>query len=59
MPTGVFKITNIPKDKVAKVVANFELDGPDKIEKKEQSNELWTVIATFPGEGETEEEFDG
>ena len=57
MPNGVFKIINIPKDKVPMVVADFELDSPDKIEKIDQGDGLWTVKATFPGAGETEKEF--
>ena len=57
MPSGVFKIIDIPKDKVAMVVADFELQRPKKIEPFEQPNRLWTVKATFPGEGESEEVF--
>ncbi len=59
MPTGVYKITDIPEDKVATVVANFEADVPTPaIAKSKQTNGLWTVKATFPGAGETEKKFD-
>ena len=59
MPSGVFKIINIPADKVSTVIADYELDSPDKIEKFEQPDGLWTVIATFSGEGEEEKDFGG
>lgn len=59
MPTGVWKITDIPKDKVATVVANFKADVPTPtIAELIQTNGLWTVKATFPGDGETEKKFD-
>ncbi len=58
MPSGVFKITDIPKDKVATVVADYEMEGA-KIEKIKQPNGLWTVKATFPGQGESEKVFNG
>jgi len=51
MPSGVFRITDIPEAKVAEVVALYQLDNPTKIEKVAQGNGLWTVIATFPGPG--------
>lgn len=57
MPNGVFKIINIPTDKVPTVVANFQLDSPDNIEEIDQGGGLWTVKATFPGADETQEEF--
>ena len=59
MPSGIFKITDIPKDKVATVVANYQLDGPLNIEEIEQPGDLWTVKATFEGPGEQEEKFSG
>ena len=53
MPSGVFKVTDIPKEKVAVVVANYEADSPTpNIERVDQGNGLWTVVATFPGDGE-------
>ena len=59
MPTGVWKITDIPKDKVAIVVANFKADVPaPTIAELIQTNGLWTVKATFPGDDETEKTFD-
>ena len=57
MPSGVFKITDIPKEKVARVEGLYRVQGPEKIEKLEQADGRWTVVATFPGSGETEEEF--
>ena len=57
MPSGVWKITDIPADGVDEVVANFQLDGPDSVEKTEQPNGKWTVVATYPGEGEDEKVF--
>ena len=59
MPSGVFKVTDIPEDKVATVEADYQLDNPDKIEKNLQPNGLWTVTATFPGEGKSEKGFSG
>lgn len=32
MPTGVYKTTDIPRDKVADVVAGYMLDNPEKVE---------------------------
>ncbi len=54
MPSGVFKITDIPEDKVKIVRADFELDDPISIDEIDQGGGMWTVVATFPGEGETE-----
>ena len=48
MPCGVFTVTDIPPDRVDDVEAGFQLDKPTKIEKKQQQNGNWTVIATFP-----------
>lgn len=53
MPTGVYKTTEIPPDKVDDVVAGYKLDNPEKMEKVEQADGKWTVIATWPGAGET------
>ena len=58
MPSGVFKITDIPEEKVEEVEANYRLQNP-AIEKFKQPNGKWTVIATFPGDGESEEVFNG
>ena len=57
MPSGVFTIINIPDDKVATVEADFQLERPEKIEKFQQPNGLWTVKATFAGGGESQEVF--
>jgi hypothetical protein len=57
MPSGVFKITDIPQQKVAEVEALYRLDNPIKIEKIDQGNNLWTVIATFPGQGSVTQKF--
>ena len=51
MPSGVFEITEIPADKVQEVKNIYGLDNPTKIETKKQDDGLWTVIATFPGNG--------
>ncbi len=59
MPSGVFKITDIPEDKVETVIADYQLQNPDSIEKFEQPDGKWTVVATFSGEGESEEVFSG
>lgn len=53
MPSGVWKITDIPADKVDMVAADYEMEGANPVEKTEQPNGKWTVVATFPGEGET------
>lgn len=53
MPTGVYKTTDIPPDKVADVVAGYMLDNPEKVDTVKQTNGKWTVIATWPGAGET------
>lgn len=50
MPSGVFKTTNVPQEKLAQVVAGFMLDNPIKIEKIKQPDGKWTVIATFSEE---------
>ena len=59
MPSGVFTIIDIPEDKVATVVANYQLEHPEKVEKLQQSNGLWTVKATFAGNGESQKVFSG
>jgi hypothetical protein len=53
MPLGVFKITDIPEDKVGEVMSLYALDAPKKVEKAKQANGLFTVIATFSGPGES------
>jgi hypothetical protein len=50
MPSGTFQVIDIPDDRLATVVADYELDSPSRIEKIRQSNGLWTVRATF-GDG--------
>jgi hypothetical protein len=60
MPSGVFEITDIPDDKVATVIANYQLeDPPPDIKKTKQSNGQWTVTATFPGPGKEKKVFNG
>lgn len=59
MPTGVYKTTDIPPEKVADVVAGFMLDNPEKVEPVKQTNGKWTVIATWRGAGETTEKHPG
>ena len=51
MPTGVWTITDIPEDEVDKVVADFNLNSPDSVERIRQANGRWTVKATWPGAG--------
>jgi len=50
MPTGVFKTTNVPQNKLAQVVAGYNLDNPLRIEKNKQQDGNWTVIAVFSEE---------
>ena len=57
MPSGEFRITDIPKDKVPQVVGMFKVDNPTKIEEIEQPDGKWTVVATFPGPGKQEKPF--
>ena len=57
MPTGIYKTTDIPENKVEDVVAGYKLDNPQKIEKIQQDNGLWTVIATWPGQGAVSKRF--
>ncbi len=59
MPSGVFKVTDIPEAKVAEVEALYKLDNPTTIEKKDQKNGFWTVTATFPGLGNVTKKFSG
>lgn len=59
MPSGVFKITDIPESKVQEVKNLYKLDNPTTIEKVDQGNGLWTVIATFPGSGDETKKFSG
>jgi len=48
MPTGIQETTDVPENKVAQVVAGYQLDNPTKIEKIKQPDGNWTVRATFP-----------
>jgi hypothetical protein len=48
MVCGVWKVTDIPSNEVGGVMANFELDAPQSVEKTQQSDGKWTVTATFP-----------
>jgi hypothetical protein len=48
MPCGVWKITDVPADKVPNVIGDFNLDSPTKVEKDKQADGTWTVTATFP-----------
>ncbi len=50
MPTGVFRTTNVPQEKLAQVVAGYMLDNPIKIDKIKQPDGKWTVTATFSEE---------
>lgn len=60
MPSGVFKITDIPDNRVDTVIADYQLDDPPpKIEKTKQPNGLWTVTATYAGTGGETKGFSG
>jgi len=45
---GVWKQTSVPTDKVDEVVAGFQLDSPTKIEKIDNKDGTFDVVATFP-----------
>jgi hypothetical protein len=47
-PCGVWKETNVPANKVDAVVAGFQLDNPTKIDKNDNGDATFDVIATFP-----------
>ena len=38
MVCGVWKVTDIPSNEVGGVMANFELDAPQSVEKTQQSD---------------------
>jgi hypothetical protein len=59
MPSGVFKVTDIPEAEVPNVLATYQWQHPTKVEKEKQANGLWTVIATFSGSGSSTEKFSG
>ncbi len=48
MPCGVWKTTDVPKNRVDLVVAGYNLDAPTSVTKTEQADGNWTVTATFP-----------
>ena len=60
-PCGTWKITDVPEDKVAEVMADFKLHRPKPtVTKEQQADGKWTVTAVFedcpPGEpNETEQ----
>ena len=47
-PCGVWKETRVPANKVDDVVAGFQLDNPTKIDKVDNGDGTFDVIATFP-----------
>jgi hypothetical protein len=47
-PCGVWKLTAVPANKVNQVVAEFQLDEPNTIEKSENPDGTFDVVATFP-----------
>lgn len=47
-PTGVQTTRRVPADKVAEVEAGYLADNPIKVEKKENPDGTFDVIATFP-----------
>ena len=54
-PCGVWRRKAVPANKVAEVVAAYELDNPTKIDKIDNHNGTFDVVATFPpcADGET------
>jgi hypothetical protein len=46
-PTGIHTQTDVPKGEVPRVVAGFKAEGATVVT-KEQTDGLFTVIATFP-----------
>lgn len=47
-PCGVWKETKVPASKVDGVVAGFNLDSPTKVEKTQNTDGTFDVVATFP-----------
>ncbi len=47
-PCGVWKQPAVPADKVDAVVAGFQLDSPIKIDKVDNHNGTFDIVATFP-----------
>jgi hypothetical protein len=47
-PCGVWKTTGVPPAKLAGVVAGFGLDSPTSIDKIENPDGTFDVVATFP-----------
>jgi hypothetical protein len=47
-PTGVQTETDVPPDKVDRVVAGFKAQGADPVTKTKQPDGNYTVVATFP-----------
>jgi len=47
-PCGVWKQTAVPANKVDEVVAGFQLDSPTKIDKVDNHDGTFDVVATFP-----------
>jgi hypothetical protein len=49
MPCGVFKITQIPTEKVNEVKATYALDTPvPTLGQQQDGDGTWTVTATYP-----------
>jgi hypothetical protein len=46
-PCGVWTRKRVPADKVAEVVAAYNLDEPKKVEKIDNHNGTFDVVATF------------
>lgn|GEM_PF-4815788 len=47
MPCGVWKVTDIPENKVGRVMAGYRISKPNSVIKEQQPDGLWTVTATF------------
>lgn len=47
-PCGVWKTTRVPAKDVDAVVAEYQLDNPTKVEKIDNHDGTFDVVATFP-----------
>jgi hypothetical protein len=47
-PCGVWRLNAVPADKVDQTVAEFQLDNPTNIQKIDNHNGTFDVVATFP-----------
>ena len=47
-PCGVWETTRVPAGKLEQVVAGYQLDDPSKIDKIQNADGTFDVVATFP-----------